>query len=398
MSSEGSEDDSAVDSEEEDDDNSSDEEEVVAPKLELPSRATRGRRMNKLLEEEDSADDEFWNQDFFQEEKADVDYQSESSEATSADEDFSEPEAESDEEGEEVEEKGRRKALKPPGAAGARKPPPQQRKSLAVQIRPSEAPMDQQPLGSPTSPMSPTTRAAVKQAQVEALQEAQQFKAPTLRKSTRERIEEAEKERQRAEQVRPKKAPVKQEFRPLTQEELLAEAAQTEIENTASVQALMAAEEEVRARAASRKAKYSGPMLRYHSKKQGDTSVMLIEIANMLPPKHLQPQRAPLAPARSLCIITGQPAKYRDPETGMPYASVEAFKELRAKACDSHFLQAHRTKRRRTGAGGWAHLAESLREDFPPLDAPEQAPAHVSAGGWEPGTSGAHMAPLLQQP
>lgn len=41
------------------------------------------------------------------------------------------------------------------------------------------------------------------QAQVEALQEAQHFKAPTLRKSTRERIEEAEKERQRAEQVRP---------------------------------------------------------------------------------------------------------------------------------------------------------------------------------------------------
>ncbi len=37
-------------------------------------------------------------------------------------------------------------------------------------------------------------------------------------------------------QVRPKKAPVKQEFRPLTQEELLAEAAQTEIENTISVQ------------------------------------------------------------------------------------------------------------------------------------------------------------------
>lgn len=37
-------------------------------------------------------------------------------------------------------------------------------------------------------------------------------------------------------QVRPKKAPVKQEFRPVTQEELLAEAAQTEIENTASVQ------------------------------------------------------------------------------------------------------------------------------------------------------------------
>ena len=41
------------------------------------------------------------------------------------------------------------------------------------------------------------------QAQMEALQEVQQLQAPTLRRSTRERIEEAEKERQRAEQVRP---------------------------------------------------------------------------------------------------------------------------------------------------------------------------------------------------
>ena len=42
MSSEESEDDSAVESEEED------EEEVEPPKLELPSRATRGMRMNKV--------------------------------------------------------------------------------------------------------------------------------------------------------------------------------------------------------------------------------------------------------------------------------------------------------------------------------------------------------------
>ena len=61
-----------------------------------------------------------------------------------------------------MEEKGRRKALKPPGAAGAKKPP-QPRKPPAVQTRPPGSPLDQQPLGSPTSPMSPTTRAAVKQ-------------------------------------------------------------------------------------------------------------------------------------------------------------------------------------------------------------------------------------------
>jgi len=41
-------------------------------------------------------------------------------------------------------------------------------------------------------------------------------------------------------------------------------------------QALMAAEEEVKARAASRKARYSGPILRYHSRKQGDTSVVCL--------------------------------------------------------------------------------------------------------------------------
>ena len=44
------------------------------------------------------------------------------------------------------------------------------------------------------------------------------------------------------------------------------------------IQALMAAEEEVRARAASRKAKYSGPMLRYHSKKQDDASVVSLKL------------------------------------------------------------------------------------------------------------------------
>ena len=34
----------------------------------------------------------------------------------------------------------------------------------------------------------------------------------------------------------------------------------------------------------------------------------------MLPPKHLQPQRAPPPPARSVCVITGQPARYRCPQ------------------------------------------------------------------------------------
>ena len=46
MSSDGSEDEREVDSEAEDE-GSSEEDEVEPPKLELPSRATRGQRMNK---------------------------------------------------------------------------------------------------------------------------------------------------------------------------------------------------------------------------------------------------------------------------------------------------------------------------------------------------------------
>ena len=39
----------------------------------------------------------------------------------------------------------------------------------------------------------------------------------------------------------------------------------------------------------------------------------------------------------------------RDPDTGLPYATAEAYKELRSKAGDALFLQSKRTKRRRIG-------------------------------------------------
>ncbi|BDA43159.1 probable vacuolar protein sorting-associated protein 72 homolog at N-terminal half [Coccomyxa sp. Obi] len=343
---------------------SSEEEEVEVPQIQLPNRATRGRRLEKLLEDEDSADEEFWNQDFFQEAKADEEYKTESSEASEADSDFEEAEESSDEEGEEVDERTKRKTLKPPGAA--KKPTQQTRRPAQPAARAqTPPPFPDGDLGQPGSPMSPTTRAAVRAAQAETLAEAAQFKAPTLRRSTLVRVEEAQKERERTEQRKPRKAQVKVEYRPLTQEELLAEAAQTELENTASVAALMAAEEEIKARAAARKAKYCGPLLRYHSLKVDGESVMLYEIANMLPPKEMQPMRAPPPPAKPLCVITGRPAKYRDPETGMPYADAEAFKELRRRASDGRPLHSKRTKRRRVGTGGWAHVASTLREDFP---------------------------------
>ena len=60
----------------------------------------------------------------------------------------------------------------------------------------------------------------------------------------------------------------------LTQEELLAEAAQTEIENLKSLEIMQALEEEVKKKAAVKRARYSGPYVRYHSKKVNDESLV----------------------------------------------------------------------------------------------------------------------------
>jgi len=39
----------------------------------------------------------------------------------------------------------------------------------------------------------------------------------------------------------------------------------------------------------------------------------------------------PQAPKKAVCVITGLPAKYRDPKTGQPYATIEAFRKIREK-------------------------------------------------------------------
>ena len=37
----------------------------------------------------------------------------------------------------------------------------------------------------------------------------------------------------------------------------------------------------------------------------------------------------PADPEPTKCVITGLPAKYKDPLTGQPYATIQAFKEIR---------------------------------------------------------------------
>ena len=74
---------------EEEEEDEEEEEEVLEPKV-LPQRGTRGNRMNTLIAEEDSADEEFWQQDFFAEEGRDEEYKKSSEGEDEADTDFSE--------------------------------------------------------------------------------------------------------------------------------------------------------------------------------------------------------------------------------------------------------------------------------------------------------------------
>ncbi|RVX01700.1 SWR1 complex subunit 2 [Vitis vinifera] len=66
--------------------------------LDRASRITRGKRMNKLLDEEVEQDDYFWNQDALKEEENDVNYEEEAEVADEFDSDFDEDEPEPDEE------------------------------------------------------------------------------------------------------------------------------------------------------------------------------------------------------------------------------------------------------------------------------------------------------------
>lgn len=69
------------------------------------------------------------------------------------------------------------------------------------------------------------------------------------------------------------------EQRPLTQDELLAEAARTELDNLRDLEQMVALEEATRKKAMYKRSKYSGPMIRFHSKKVEDVGLVSTSLA-----------------------------------------------------------------------------------------------------------------------
>lgn len=287
--------------------------------LDRTSRVTRGKRMNKLLDEENEEDEAFWNQDALKEEENDDNYEEEQEIADEFDSDFDEDEPEPDEEGEnEVDERVRtKKRLIFPGKPLTKKKkkkkilskldsPDKDVKSNEQSILPENHDVPNDMEGERIIRKSTRTAVVVRQAERDAIRAALQATMKPIK-----RKKEGEEKR-------------------MTQEEMLLEAAQTEIMNLRNLERVLAREEEVKKRAIVHKAVYTGPQLRYLSK---DGYSYLEFSKGVSFQSELSTTSVPY-PERAVCAVTGLPAKYRDPKTGLPYATKEAFKIIRERFVD----------------------------------------------------------------
>jgi len=106
---------------------------------------------------------------------------------------------------------------------------------------------------------------------------------------------------------------------------MLEEAKETEIKNLEDLSNLLSIQEEMK-RVTLRKPWPTGPCVRWISRKGGNT-ITFTETSEW--PADIRQKPIP-HPAKPVCAITGQRAKYFDPKKKKPFASVEAFKALRS--------------------------------------------------------------------
>ncbi|KAH9734629.1 SWR1 complex subunit 2 [Citrus sinensis] len=262
--------------------------------LDRSSRVTRGKRMNKLLDDENEEDEAFWNQDALKEEENDDNYEEEQEIADEFDSDFDEDEPEPDEEGEnEVDERVRtKKRLIFPGKPLTKKKkkkkilskldsPDKDVKSNEQSILPENHDVPNDVEGERIIRKSTRTAVVVRQAERDAIRAALQATMKPIK-----RKKEGEEKR-------------------ITQEEMLLEAAQTEIMNLRNLERVLAREEEVKKRAIVHKAVYTGPQLRYLSK---DGYSYLEFSKGVSFQSELSTTSVPY-PERAVCAVTGLPAK-----------------------------------------------------------------------------------------
>nr|GMD01947.1 SWR1 complex subunit 2 [Ipomoea batatas] len=285
--------------------------------LDRASRATRGKRMTKLLDEEIEEDEVFWNQDALKDEENDQEYEEEAEVADVFDSDFDEDEPVADEEGEnEPEDRTQRKKrlIFPGKPSGKKKKKKKVLSKLETASEEKKTPEESTPSEHHDAPDD------VEEERI-------------IRKSTRTSVivRQAERDAIRAALQATMKQPIKRkkegEEKKMSQEEMLLEAAQTEIMNLRNLEKVLAREEEVKKKAIVHKAVYSGPQIRYLSK----DGCSYLEFNNGASFESEISTTSTPYPQKPVCAVTGLPAKYRDPKTGLPYATKEAFKIIRER-------------------------------------------------------------------
>ncbi|KAI0519715.1 hypothetical protein KFK09_007174 [Dendrobium nobile] len=295
--------------------------------LERSSRLTRGKRMTKLLDEEIEEDELFWNQDALKEEENDDNYKEEQEVPDEFDSDFEEDESEQEDEAENPAEDRLpvKKRLIFPGKQVAKK---KNKKKVLSKLECSSKIGNFPELHKPAHTESQ-----------DATDELEGER--TVRKSTRTSVivRQAERDAIRAAlqaTMKPIKRKKEGDEKRMTQEEMLLEAAQTEIMNLRNLERVLAREEEVKKRAVVNKAECEGPQIRFTSR-NGKSLLDFMKGSSFK--SELHTASAPYS-GKSLCVVTGLPAKYRDPKTGLPYATIEAFKIIR----EQFFEEAHKKK------------------------------------------------------
>ncbi|KAK1287785.1 hypothetical protein QJS10_CPB19g00432 [Acorus calamus] len=275
--------------------------------------------MTRLLDEEIEEDEQFWNQEALKDEENDDEYEEEVEVADVYDSDFDEDEPDPDEEeGQEADDDRERvkKRLIFPGKPVTKKK--SKKKEPVILQRPTkgEKSIRKRPFSQPEPQEVPDELEGER----------------TVRKSTRTSVvvRQAEREAIRAAlqaTMKPIKRKKEGEEKRMTQEEMLIEAAETELMNLRNLERVLAREEEVKKKAIMHKEVYTGPRIRYISR---DGQSFLEFSKGLSFDSELCTSSVPY-PEKAMCVVTGLPAKYRDPKTGLPYATKEAFKIIREK-------------------------------------------------------------------
>eukprot|EP01018_Ginkgo_biloba_P038064 Gb_36856 [translate_table: standard] len=264
--------------------------------LDRSTRATRGKRMSKLLDDELEGDEEFWGQDAFKEEENDIEYEQEGEVVDEFDSDFDDDEPEPDEEAADEED---RRPVKKRMLFGRPVIKKKSKKKVLASLETGSLISEGSAHRSKTSEPKHQETAADPEGE------------RTVRKSTRTAVivRQAERDALRAalqSSIKPVKRKKEGEERRMTQEEMLLEAAQTEIMNLRNLERMLAREEEVKKRAIVHKAVYSGPLIRFYSRDGKNT--LEFTKGSTFPSEVFS--KSGTYPERRLCIVTGQPAKY----------------------------------------------------------------------------------------